>query len=333
MGLTRSLIIKGPAKIVLAGISYWTPDDISLEVDDGIVDVKSAMFGPKLDGLVINPKVSLAFTPHAMVGTGPAEVTRAAALAALIPAIFTNGFYGAQYIGSGSEKPCVIWSTTGEQVTIHNAIVTKPPSVQFAADKPIFGAVSITGICKTTGSDISLGAANSLYTVVASGASDPGLPFLGVPSYLQRRYKGNLGTQTGFTEMWPEGGWTVEFNPSWKERQIQGLTVDFELAGMEVMVKGILTGPTMKQILDLLAIGGTGGASWPQGSLVSAQQTTHDLIITDPSDASAPFTLKKPTIRKPGFKFGHDVLRNGEIGFHSQIRFTSGSAQALAVIA
>lgn len=332
MGLTRSLIVKGPAKIVLGGISYWTPDDISLDLDDGIVDVKSAMFGPRVDGLVINPKVNLSFTPHAMVGTGPAEVTRAAALAALIPAIFTNGFYGTQYIGSGSETPCVIWSTTGERVTIHNAVITKPPSVSFAADKPIFGSVSITGICKTTSSDINLGAANSLYTI-ALGASDPGLAFLGVPSYLQRRYRGNLGSQSGFTEIWPEGGWTVDFTPAWKERQIQGLTVDYELAGMEIMVKGVLTGPTMKQILDLVAIGGDDGASWGQGRLASAQQATHSLVITDPIDGSAPFTLNKPQIRKPGFKFGHEVLRNGEIGFHSQIRFSTGSAVALATIA
>jgi len=333
MGLTRSLIVKGPAKIVLGGTSYWTPDDISLEVDDGAVDVRSSMFGPKLDALVINPKVTVQFTPHAMVDAGGA-VTRAAALAALIPAIFTNGFYGTQYIGSGgSEATCVLWSTTGEKVTISNAIITKPPSVSFSADKPIFGQCTVTGICATTSSDINLGLANSLYTAVASGASDPGVAFLGVPSYLQRRYKGNLGTQTGFTEIWPEGGWMVDFNPTWKERQIQGLTVDYELAGMEIMAKGVITGPTMKQILDLVAIGGTGGASWPQGSLMSAQQTTNSLVITDPSDSTTPFTLNKPVIRKPGFKFGHDVLRNGEIGFHSQLRFSSGSAVALATIA
>jgi hypothetical protein len=42
MGLTRAYIVKGPAKIVLGGISYWTPDDISLDLDDGIVDVLDA---------------------------------------------------------------------------------------------------------------------------------------------------------------------------------------------------------------------------------------------------------------------------------------------------
>lgn len=332
MGLTRSLIVKGPAKIVYDSITYFTPDDISLNIDDGFVDVNSSMFGPHADRLVVNPKVTAQFTPHAIVGTGPAEVTRAAAMAALIPAIFTNGFYGTQYIGSGSEKELKIWSTNGELITISNAVITSPPSLMFSADKPIFGSCTITGICKTTSSDINLGAANSLLDVAASQA-DPGLAFLGVPSYLQRRYKGNLGSQTGFTEIWPEGGWQVQFSPQWRERQIQGLTVDFELVGMEIIVSCVPTGPTMSQLINLLGVGGDNGASWAQGKLQSGQQSTHDLVITDPSDSSSPFTLKKPVIRNPNFRFGHESLRNGEIQFVSTLRLSSGSAVALAAFA
>lgn len=332
MGLTRSLIVKGPAKIVYDSISYWTPDDITVNIEDGAVAVGSSFFGPKIDSLVVNPKVTVQFTPHAAVGTGPAEVTRAAAMAALIPAIFTNGFYGTQYIGSGSEKSLQLWSSNGDLITLSNAVITQPPSLTFSADKPIFGACTITGICKTTSSDINLGAANSLLDVAAAQA-DPGLAFLGVPSYLQRRYRGALGSQTGFTEIWPEGGWSVEFSPQWTERQIQGLTVDFELAGMDIIAKCVPTGPSMSQIINLLGIGGDNGASWPQGSLMTAQQATHSLTIVDPSDSSVPVTLNKPIIRSPGFRFGHQVLRNGEIAFHSNIRFNAGASVALAAFA
>lgn len=333
MGLTRSLIIKGPAKIVFDSISYWTPDDITCALDDGAVDVNSSFFGPHVDRLVINPKVTVNFTPHAIVGTGPAEVTRAAASAALVPAIFTNGYYGTQYLGSGgSEKTLQIWSSNGELVTISNAIITRPPSITYAADKPIFGPCTITGICKTTSSDIKLAAANSLIDVAAAQA-DPGLAFLGVPSYLQRRYKGALGSQTGFTEIWPEGGFTVDFNPAWRERQIQGLTVDFELMGMEITVKCVPTGPTMSQLINLVAIGGDSGASWAQGALLSGQQSSYDFTITDPSDSSTPFTLAKPVLRGVNFRFGHENLRNGEIAFTSVTRFSAGAAVALAAFA
>lgn len=333
MGLTRSSIIKGPAKIVYDSISYWTPDDISFQLDDGSQPVNSSFFGPKIDSLVINPKVTVQFTPHAIVGTGPAEVTRVNAMTALVPAIFTNGFYGTQYLGSGgSEKSLQIWSSNGELITISNAIITTPPSLSFSADKPIFGPCTITGICKTTSSDIDLGKANSLFDVAAAQA-DPGLAFLGVPSYLQRRYKGALGSQTGFTEIWPEGGWTVAFNPSWRERQIQGLTVDFELVGMEIVASCVPTGPSMSQILNLVGVGGDNGASWPQGTLMTTQQATHSLTIVDPSDSSTPVTLNKPLIRNPGFRFGHENLRNGEIQFVSNIRFSTGSAVALAAFA
>jgi hypothetical protein len=333
MGLTRSLIVKGPAKLVYNSVTYYTPDDVSVQIDDGAVDINSSMFGPKADRLVVNPKVTVQFTPHALISTGPAAVSRVNAMTGLIPAIFTNGFYGTQYLGgSGTELALQIWSSNGELVTVNNAIITQPPSLMFSADKPIFGQCTITGICKTTSSDINLGAANSLLDVAASQA-DPGLAFLGVPNYLQRRYRGALGSQTGFTEIWPEGGWQVQFTPQWRERQIQGLTVDFELVGMEIIASCVPTGPTMSQIINLVGIGGDNGASWAQGALMSGQQSTHNLTIVDPSDSSVPVTLNKPIIRSPGFKFGHESLRNGEIQFVSTLRLSSGSAVALAAFA
>lgn len=329
MGLARSQIIRGPAKIIFGGITYWTPDDIQLDLDPGWQDVKSSMFGPRLDALLVNPKISVSFTPHMFTGTGPAEPAIATVLAALVPAIFTNGYYGTAYIGGGSEVPLVIWASSGEMVTISNAIITKPPSVTFAADKPLFGEMTVTGICATTSSDITLGVANSLFNE-ATGAADPGLAALGVPSYLQRRYKAVLGSQTGFTEMYGEEGWTVDFNPSWKERTVQGLTVDFELAGMEIMVKGVPTGPTMDQVIKLIGVGGDGGASWAQGARLSAQQSTNDLTIVEPSGPTTLFTLKKPVLRQAGFRFGYETLRVGELGFHSQVRFSTGTPQTLA---
>lgn len=332
MGLLRSNIVKGPAKIVYDSITYFTPDDITLTLDDGGQDIATSMFGPNTDRLVINPKVTTTFTPHALISSGPTAVTRSNALAALIPAIFTNGFYGTQYLGSGSEKSLQIWGSNGELVTISNAVITAPPSLMFSADKPIFGAMTFTGICKTTSSDIDLGQANSLLDV-ATAQADPGLAFLGTPTYLQRRYKGNLGSQSGFTEIWPEGGWTVQFSPQWRERTIQGLTVDFELVGMTITASCVPVGPSMSNIINLIGVGGDNGASWPQGKSMLNQQTTHSLIITDPSDATTPFTLNKPIIRAGNFRFGHENLRNGEVQFVSTMRLSGGSAVALATLA
>jgi hypothetical protein len=99
---------------------------------------------------------------------------------------------------------------------------------------------------------------------------------------------------------------------------------------MEILAKCVPTGPTMKQVADLVAIGGTTGASWGQGSLMSAQQTTNDLTIVDPAAATV-FTLKKPVLRRPGFRFGYQSLRVNELGWHSQVRFTAGAPGALAV--
>lgn len=327
MGLVRTNIIRGPAKIVYDSVTYFSSDDIALEIDPGLAPARSSIHGDA-DQLVVNPKVTVTLTPHAMVSTGPAEVARATALAALVPAIFTNGFFGTAYIGSGSEKTLQIWGTNGELVTIYNAVITGPPTVTFSADKPIFGQITFTGICKTTSSDLNLGLANSLLDVAAAQA-DPGLAYLGVPSYLQRRYKGALGSQTGFTEIWPEGGWALSFSPSWRERQIQGLTVDFELNGMEILARCVPVGPSMSELINLVGIGGDNGASWPQGSLLTAQQATHSLTIVDPSGPTTVFTLNKPVIRQAGFRFGQEVLRNGEIGFHSTLRLSAGSAVAL----
>ena len=329
MGLQRSQIIRGPAKISDGTLTYWTPDDITLELDPGFVDVKSSMFGPRIDALVVNPKVSLTFTPNMFTGAGPAEPTMATVCAALVPAIFTNGYYGTAYIGAGSEVAWTIWGSDGAQVIIKNGVITKPPSITFAADKPLFGAMTLTGICCATASDINLGLANSILNE-STGASDPGLAALGVPSYLQRRYKCVLGGQTGFTEMWGENGWTVDFNPSWKERTIQGLTVDYELTGMEVMVKGVPTMPTMDQVLKLVGVGGDNGASWAQGKLMSAQQSSNDITIVEPGGPATVFSLRKPVLRQAGFKFGYETLRVGELGWHATLRLSTGAALPLS---
>lgn len=323
MGLTRAKVLRGPAKISFGGLYFWTPDDISLMVDDGAEERRSSMFGP-VDRMVINPKVSVTFTVQAVT----AGTTLTALLQALIPAIFTTGAYGTAYIGANAEATCTIWGTGGDQVVINSAVITKPPQVNFSANKPLLGATTITGICKTTAADIVLGANNSLYTA-SEGVADPGGQFAGLPSYLQQRYKGVWGTQAGFTEIWPEAGWTVDFNPSWNERKVQGLTIDYELSGMEIISKCVPMGPTMKQVLDVLGIGGTTGASWGQGSLMSAQQTTHDLTIVD-SAAATVFTQKKPIIRQPGFRFGYEALRLNELAWHSQVRFAAGVPGALA---
>ncbi len=334
MGLTRSSIVKGPAIVVCGGYTYWSQDDIALNIDDGIVELSSSVYGPRTDGILVNPKASFTFTPHACVKTGPTAMSRLEATTALVPSIFLTGAFGAQYLGSGgSEATWQIWSVSnGDLWTIYNGIITAPPSITYSADKPIFGQMTVTGITKTNSSDINLGMANSIFRYQAS-QSNPGLAWQGVASYLQRRYKCKLGSQTGYTEIWPEGGITISFKPSWKERQIQGLTIDFELAGMEIMARLVPTGPTPAQIVNLLGIGSDNGASWAQGALASSQQSTHSFTVQDPSDSSEPFVLNKPIIRKPGFVFSHSALRNGELGFQSIARFTAGAQDALASIA
>jgi hypothetical protein len=327
MGLVRTAIVRGPAKIVLGTTTFWTPDDIALDVDTGTEAVNSSMFG-HLDDLVINPKITVTFTPHAAVASA-AEVTRAALCAILVPAIFTNGYHGTAYLGSGSEVTLQIWASSGELVTIQNAVITKPPAITFSADKPIFGPMTVTGICKTTSSDINLAAVNSVYDI-AEAQADPGSAFLGQLSYLQRRHSAAWGALTGFTTIWPEDGFTVDFQPSWRERKIQGLTVDFELTAMEIMVKCTPSGPSMKNVLDMLGIGGDSAASWPQGSKISAQGTPADLTITDPSGPTTVFILKKPVLKGAGFRFGYETLRVGELAWVSQKRLTTGAADALA---
>ncbi|MDE2099111.1 MAG: hypothetical protein KGL39_17790 [Patescibacteria group bacterium] len=324
MSLTRAKILRGPAKIAFGGLTLWTPDDIVLNINDAAEERRSSMYGP-VDRMIINPNVTATFTPQAVA---PNTTTLQELLQAVIPAIFTNGYYGTAYIGGGAEVTCTIWATGGEEVIISNAVITKPPTVSFSAGKPLLGAMTITGIISTVAGGLTLGAANSLYTS-STGVVDPGGQFTGLPTFLQQRYSGKWGLQANFTEIWPEDGWEVDFNPTWNERKVQGLTLDYELTGMEIIAKCVPMGPTMDQILAVHAIGGAAGATWPQGSLMSTQQTANDLTILDPAAATV-FSLFKPVIRQPGFRFGYVNLRANELGWHSQIRFTAGVPGALA---
>lgn len=322
MGLTRAYILKGPAKILYKTITYFTPDDIMLSIDDGGEDISSSMHGPGADRIVVNPKISVTFTPHAALTAASAEVTRVAMIGELIPAIFTNGFAGTPYIGTAADVPCVIWSTNGDKMVIPSAVITSPPTLTFSANKPIFGPVTITGVCAKPASDILLGAANSLYTVTG-GEATVGVEWTAASSYLQRRYNGVLTAITGFTEIWPEDGWTVSFNPQWQEFKIQGLTVDYILQGMTVTASCVPVSNTMLELATVFKIGGAPGASWGQGALMSAQNAAN-LTIVDPSVPTNVMVLYAPSIHSTQFRFGHENLRTGELQFVSKKLFTAG---------
>jgi hypothetical protein len=326
MGLLRTALISGPAKVVFGTTSFWTSDDIQLTISDGFNDIESAMFGV-VDKALVNPQITITFTQVAWAKEGtPDEIpTMAEVCAVLVPEAYRTWTYaGSHLIGSSSEVSCKIWGGNGDLWEVHNCVVTQPPEITLAADQPMFGPVTLTGLVKETSGDIDVGQIGSLYTYTAS-AAQPGSEYCGVPTYLQRRYKGAWASKAGHTEVWPQAGFQISFNPTLGEvRTVQGLTLDYSITNMEVMVSCVPIGPTAAQLLTIVGVGGSAGDEYLAGQLISEKQLDTDFVITETSASTAVFTLNGPVMRGHGFQFGREVLRQGEVAYVSQARFAAG---------
>jgi hypothetical protein len=313
MSVTRSDLKGGPAKVTWNSGTFITRDGIDINLTPERGDVITQLWG-RVDRYVTDR----VFKINLMLWGGWENV------AALFPAALLDPAIGTRLIGAASDLPLVILGRNGDQITFHNAILTKLADLYLGGDNPIWAsAVEFTALLASGKNPED---ASGYYTI-ATGQSYTE-PTFTIANFVAQRYAAAWAGITGFTAFQAKEGWNVSWDLALGYDKVSGLgTVDAYVTNFSGRASCVPIGPTMANIetamLNQSAI----------GKRLNAQVAgAPDLVITGASP-SVSVTLKHAALAEMGFSFSTDKLRNGVLTWESQFGITAGDPDARAVIA
>ena len=295
----RTTIVRGPCKITYDGATFFSKGGVSLTMNQSTFDKEVDAYG-MVGKAKTDMQIVVEFEP-----AGEIE-----ALAILFP-------YGSTTIGSsiygGTDKPLVIISTDATY-TIHNASITKIPSIRCTANNTAFGSVQFTGLLKNSSDPSAL---TSYYTK-AAGATPSDTLFSG-SLIVAAPYKATLGA--------------TSFNSS------DGFEISFDLALTPIIVDGF---GTVSMALGNI---GTTMSCTPIGVAETVFDTYFDSL--DAGEELSSVTLDVSTLVIGGLnfdclaaqvisidrKFSPTENRLGKLTMSAKRTFTTGVPNALFTIA
>jgi len=316
MSVPRSALVVGPARCVFTpaagAATFFTNDSFEVNLVNKRFDVMPQGF-TQSDQRDEDRTVEWSLTPDGRWNS--------AVIAALWP--YLNAVPGAS-MPTNTDRPFVAHGADAALLTIPSAYVKKMPDIVLSAKRSLIGSVGFKGILA---SDTDPEDTDSYLTYAATGGTlvDTGFSLAAIKT---QPYTAAWGAVAGFTSFVGEEGFTVSFDLKSKEISIDGLgTVVEVVQAVGVMVKCKPVGPTAAQILAALKFNGSGntlGRSHAAGGAA--------LTITG-ADAVNYFTSPKMSLVEAGYRFGNDVLRNGEVGFVANMNPASGVQGAIATLA
>lgn len=245
-----------------------------------------------------------------------------AVIAALWP--YLNPTPGGSMTGAGTDRPYVAHGADGGLFSVVAAYVKKMPSLRFSVKKSLIGPVGFRGLIGNS-MDPSDASAYATYAPTGSTFADSTFALTEIKT---QPYTAAWTGITGFTSVVGEEGFDVDFNIKSKEMPIDGVgTADDRIGEVGVLVKVKPYGPTALQILTALRFQGSGNA------LGSSRQANAAQFQITGADGINYFTMAKGTLVSAGYRFGDDVLRNGECGIAGTINVAAGVQSAIAVLA
>ena len=301
---SRSTLVRGPAKCTFNSATFFTRNSFEIKVGVKTDPERISAYG-EIDQRMMNPEVSASFQPDGRIS--------AAIIAAFWPYGLSTMVPGTS-CATAADLPFVAVSTT-ETATIIAAYVEKMPDLILGSSESLIGEMTVGGVI---GANKDPDDASGFYTT-AAGATITDTTF-SAALIKRQRYSAVHTAITGFTTIIPKDKFTCSFEVELKDEFVNGALVDKVFQSARCLVKCEPIGPTSSQTVTALNIQGAAGSP---GRLASAQGNS--LIITG-EDSIAYLTLPSATIVTAGFRFGSDVLRPGEIGFLSQVKFTAGVA-------
>jgi hypothetical protein len=148
----RTTIVRGPCKITYDGATFYSKGGVTLTMNQSTFDKEVDGYG-MVGKAKTDMQIVVEFEP-----VGEVE-----ALAILFP--FANTAIGSSIYGA-SDKPLVIVALD-QTYTIHNAAITKLPSLRCTANNTQLGSVQFTGLVKNSANPNAL---TSYYTASAGAA-------------------------------------------------------------------------------------------------------------------------------------------------------------------
>lgn len=313
---TRAALITGPARIVRKNVaatdcSLFTKDDIGVDIVQAFADKSSSFHGP-IDKVFLGQHVEASFTPAGHVNND---------LCALLWNDFANLAMSYDLTNSAADVPCLFHSADGGGTIIASAI-TKLPDIILGPNRSMMGSMTIAGV---VGTGLALSAASSLYTI--GGNTTVVDTALTSASFRQQCYTAVWGAVTGFTSFEAEEEWTISFNMRTKMHAVAGNIRKITFQGIDILARCVPVGPTEAQIGTALGLSQAGTVPGRAQATVASQ-----LVITG-TDTTTTVTIPKASLVSGGFKFGDEVLRQGELGWYASRDFSVGAQSALYTIA
>lgn len=313
MSVTRTSLIGGPAKVTWNSATFMTREDIVVDLSPERGEVISQLHGP-----IDRYATDRIFRIPLLLWGGWENVST------LFPSALLDPTVGTRLLAGATDLPLVILGRNGDQITFHNATITRLANLYLGADSPIWAAaVEFTAMLASAKNPEDA----SAYYTIATGQSWTE-PTFTLANFAAQRYAAAWGSVTGFTAFQAKEGWSIDWDLQLGYDKVSGLgTVDAYVTGMRARATCIPIGPTMANIESALVNNAV------IGKLLSAQVAANpDLVITGASP-SVSVTLKHAQLANAGFNFSASALRNGTLTWETTWGITTGNPDARAAVA
>jgi hypothetical protein len=223
----------------------------------------------------------------------------------------------------GADAAWTIHTTSGRLFTFPRAAVTGYPSINLAPDKSIFGSgFEVTALRKD---NTPWSTAGSLYTETASAFAS--WSFFNSAGILKVNATAVLGALAApWSGIETAAGWAITPQLLYKPfKSSETGTIQAFFQGERWMAKCQPINVLPGDIITAQPIqGGTARRGAPLAS-------GNNLVLTG-AGGSPVVNLTSVQIRKPGYRFGNETIRIGELGFEAQRTYTSGQPQPLVTL-
>lgn len=313
MSLDRANISGGPAKVTWNSATFFSRNPIAVRHepawDDVLVDAHGNINKVETDRVITIP----------MRLWGAWEN-----LSVLFPsAVLTPSIGALPGIFSTTDLPLVILGKNGDQITYHNAQITKLSNLFLGVGETIFAAdVEFTALIKN---NVNPEDAAAYYTI-ATGQAYADTTFA-LTNFARMRFSAAWGAVAGFTAFQAKEGWNIEWELGLEPVKVDALgTVSMTIQKFSAKATCIPIQHTLPQLET---------ASKSQlnalGRLLSTGSA--DLVITGAASPTPVITLKNAMISGHGHNWGQNLFRTGPTTWETTVGFTTGTAAARAVIA
>ena len=305
---TRASLGRGPAQVSYNAHTFFTRDDIAVDLGPEWKEVLCSMYG------VVDKSIGDRVYKVPLKLWGAWEN-----LPDLFPSAVMTPVHGTSLFNPTTDVPLTVWARNGDKVVFTNAAMSKVANLYLGVDSDLFSAdVEFTCIVGNTNNPED---ANAYYTVSNSALTESAFS---KSAFKKVRWTGAWGALAGFTAFVGQKGFSINWQMEAKPVGVDGYgTRDLALTKF---VGGCTCVPIVPTMAQLEAQTAAQGVAF--GSLLSG--ISGDLTLSGAGGGSV--VLKNAGIIKHGYKFGIEPLRLGEVSWETTRGFAAGVAAAVGTV-